>query len=114
MIDENGQRKYVAEGSASYTAYEQTIKHTIDPLAKKLEGLKLGDKDVDGEDRARMLQRALKADGANIVEDGEFGTSTKQALEAFQTVHGLEPTGVVDTQTANLFLVLACFSMAPL
>ena len=35
MIDENGQRKYVAEGSASYTAYEQTVKHTIDPLAKK-------------------------------------------------------------------------------
>ena len=73
------------------------------PWQKKLEGLKLGDKDVDGEDRVRMLQRALKADGANIVEDGEFGTSTKQALEAFQTIHGLEPTGVVDIQTADLF-----------
>ena len=103
VIDENGQRKYMAEGSASYTAYEQTIKHTIDPLAKKLDGLKLGDRDVDGEDRVRMLQRALKADGANLVEDGVFGASTKSALEAFQTKHNLEATGIVNSATAELF-----------
>ena len=103
VIDENGKRKYIAEGSASYTTYEQMVKHTINPLAKKLEGLKLGDKDVDGEDRVRMLQRALKAAGASIDEDGEFGTATQSALEDFQRIHGLEPTGVVDIPTADLF-----------
>lgn len=60
---------------------------------------------------ARVVQRALIA-LANRMEkpaymlpnwgaDGDFGTESKQALEAFQADHGLEPNGKMDGRTAQ-------------
>jgi Putative peptidoglycan binding domain/D-alanyl-D-alanine carboxypeptidase len=45
------------------------------------------------------LQHLLKSLGADVVEDGVFGTGTRAAVMAFQGSHGLRPDGVVGPQT---------------
>jgi hypothetical protein len=58
-----------------------------------------------GEDVA-LLQRELQHLGAVIdpgeVTDTRFGTTTRDAVQRFQREHALEPTGVVDEETARL------------
>jgi murein L,D-transpeptidase YcbB/YkuD len=50
-----------------------------------------------------VLQMKLKELGFfNERADGIFGTKTKMAVEAFQTEHGFEVTGVVNRQLADL------------
>jgi hypothetical protein len=55
-------------------------------------------------DLVRWLQLHLNAAGSRLSLDGGFGTSTKAAVSAFQTLHGLSPTGVVDTRTWRAIL----------
>lgn len=57
--------------------------------------LTLGDR---GPDVVR-LQHLLNRLGADVVEDGVFGTGTRAAVMAFQGKHGLRPDGVVGPQT---------------
>ncbi|MGO4363489.1 trypsin-like peptidase domain-containing protein [Terrabacter sp. RAF57] len=47
----------------------------------------------------RTLQRALRAAGAGIVVDGEFGPQTRAIVRTFQGVNGLISDGVVGDQT---------------
>lgn len=56
---------------------------------------------VDARD-AHFLQRAFNAlggPGTPLKEDGIPGPLTDAATRAFQTAHGLEPTGLVDAKT---------------
>jgi hypothetical protein len=57
--------------------------------------LTLGDRGPD----VVTLQRLLKKLGADVTEDGIFGTGTRAAVMAFQGAHGLRPDGVVGPQT---------------
>ncbi|HEY3040287.1 MAG TPA: peptidoglycan-binding protein [Pyrinomonadaceae bacterium] len=41
----------------------------------------------------------VAGDQDGLVVDGKFGASTKQALECFQVISGLEPSGVLDVPT---------------
>jgi peptidoglycan hydrolase-like protein with peptidoglycan-binding domain len=54
----------------------------------------------------RDLQRVLSGLGHEIAESEEaeqrFGAATRKAVVAFQKEHGLEPSGVVDQDTAEL------------
>ena len=45
------------------------------------------------------LQRRLNALGADVKEDGIFGTGTRAAVMAFQGSNGLRPDGVVGQKT---------------
>ena len=47
-----------------------------------------------------VLQRALRAAGATIVVDGDFGTQTERVVKAYQREMGVHPVnGVVDSDT---------------
>jgi hypothetical protein len=63
------------------------------PAPEKL--LTLGDR---GPDVVR-LQHLLNTLGADVAEDGVFGTGTRAAVMAFQGAHGRRPDGVVGPQT---------------
>lgn len=49
-------------------------------------------------------QEHLLTAGEQVTVDGGFGPQTQTAVEAFQTAHGLEPTGVIDTPTWQALL----------
>jgi hypothetical protein len=57
--------------------------------------LTLGDRGPD----VVALQHQLKSLGADVIEDGVFGTGTRASVMAFQGAHGLRPDGVVGSQT---------------
>ncbi len=57
--------------------------------------LTLGDRGPD----VLSLQRLLNRLGAEVSEDGVFGTGTRAAVMAFQGAHGLRPDGVVGAGT---------------
>ena len=63
------------------------------PAPEKL--LTLGDRGPD----VVTLQRLLNSLGADVAEDGVFGTGTRAAVMAFQGAHGQRPDGVVGPQT---------------
>ncbi len=65
------------------------------PAPEKL--LTLGDR---GPDVVR-LQHLLNTLGADVAEDGVFGTGTRAAVMAFQGAHGVRPDGVVGAQTLS-------------
>lgn len=50
------------------------------------------------------LQQILKAKGYNIVPNGEFGSTTQQAVQIFQRSKSLPGTGIVDAATWNALL----------
>ena len=43
-----------------------------------------------------------QAIGADLVVDGDFGSKTENAVIAFQNQHGLEATGIADTETIHV------------
>lgn len=90
--DEDGLREYGAEAKTSYTHFSQNIKHTPKPMVDKLTGLKVGDKDTDGKDEVRTLQKSLNKLGHDIVEDGVYGNDTLKAVNQLQAEHGMEQT----------------------
>ena len=49
--------------------------------------------------RTLALQQALKADGAELETDGDFGKLTEKAVAEFQKKHGLDATGKADAIT---------------
>ena len=57
--------------------------------------LNLGDRGAD----VVTLQKALNNHGEDLVTDGIFGTATRAAVVAFQSVKGLVPDGVVGPLT---------------
>lgn len=59
--------------------------------------LKKGDKC----DEVARLQSSLNKNGYSLVEDGDFGTKTEEAVKAFQRKHNLEDDGIVGRQTWN-------------
>ncbi|MDZ8083990.1 MAG: N-acetylmuramoyl-L-alanine amidase [Nostoc sp. DedQUE12b] len=70
---------------------EENIDETILRLQKSLNRLKITDKN-----------------GKALVEDGFTGANTKSAVEKFQTIVGVKPTGIADATTWNAInLILA-------
>ncbi|MBE9104168.1 N-acetylmuramoyl-L-alanine amidase [Nostoc cf. edaphicum LEGE 07299] len=70
---------------------EENIDATILRLQKSLNRLKITDKN-----------------GKALVEDGFTGANTKSAVEKFQTIVGVKPTGIADATTWNAInLILA-------
>jgi peptidoglycan hydrolase-like protein with peptidoglycan-binding domain len=46
-----------------------------------------------------VLQRALRAAGADVAVDGSFGPQTERAVRAYQRANGVRQTGVVNERT---------------
>jgi putative chitinase len=53
----------------------------------------------DHGDGVRQLQQMLRAKGASIEADGNFGPKTEAAVRAFQEHRGLNPDGIVGPKT---------------
>lgn len=47
----------------------------------------------------REIQQALVNDGISLSVDGDYGTSTTEAIRKFQAAHGLECDGILGAQT---------------
>jgi peptidoglycan hydrolase-like protein with peptidoglycan-binding domain len=74
-----------------------------DSLKRVLHGhatVKEGDHGAD----VKAVQRLLRAKGAHIGVDGDFGKHTEAAVRGFQRSHGLEPDGVVGANTLKKLL----------
>jgi peptidoglycan hydrolase-like protein with peptidoglycan-binding domain len=70
----------------------------------RLRGLEQGDSGI----RVRTLQRALRADGAAIVVDGDFGAQTTSRVAAFQGSCDITQTGRVDGDTVFFLSMGGC------
>jgi peptidoglycan hydrolase-like protein with peptidoglycan-binding domain len=53
----------------------------------------------------RVLQRALRAAGADLVVDGDFGPQTEQAVQRYQEANGVRPSGTINART-RFFLAM--------
>ena len=51
--------------------------------------------------RTLALQKALNLDGADVAEDAEFGSRTRNAVSDYQKAHGLMETGIADATVLN-------------
>jgi peptidoglycan hydrolase-like protein with peptidoglycan-binding domain len=51
-----------------------------------------------------VLQRALRAAGATIVVDGNFGTQTEKVVKAYQKEMGVHPANGVVNENTRFFL----------
>jgi peptidoglycan hydrolase-like protein with peptidoglycan-binding domain len=67
------------------------------PTLAQSELISRGDKG----DKVEALQKMLKANGANIEVDGDFGPKTEAALKAFQTKNGLAADGIYGPLTES-------------
>jgi peptidoglycan hydrolase-like protein with peptidoglycan-binding domain len=47
----------------------------------------------------KVLQRALRAAGADVAVDGDFGPQTERAVAQYQKANGVQPSAVVDDET---------------
>jgi peptidoglycan hydrolase-like protein with peptidoglycan-binding domain len=47
----------------------------------------------------KVLQRALRAAGADVTVDGDFGAQTERAVAQYQKANGVTPSAVVDDDT---------------
>jgi hypothetical protein len=56
-------------------------------------------------DDVKLLQGAMVRAGLSLTADGIFGPASTAKVKEFQTLKGLEPTGVIDQQTRRLLLV---------
>lgn len=50
----------------------------------------------------KVLQRALRAAGAELAVDGDFGSQTERAVARYQKANDVRPTAVVDDDTRFL------------
>lgn len=65
----------------------------------------------------RLIQTALRSDGQELVDDGDYGLITRAAVLRFQAAHHLDPDGVVGPKTAvalDLLLIAPTKSEPPL
>lgn len=84
-----------------YYSYENTTAMVEDTSSTSQLGARVLKKGMEGED-VRDLQQALIRLGFSCGKwgaDGEFGTSTRNAVIAFQTANGLEADGEIGAQT---------------
>ncbi|MEH1850656.1 MAG: N-acetylmuramoyl-L-alanine amidase [Nostoc sp.] len=70
------------------------------------------DQENDVDETILRLQKALNQlkitdkNGKALVEDGFTGASTKSAVEKFQTIIAVQPTGIADTATWNAINII--------
>ncbi|MEH1769286.1 MAG: N-acetylmuramoyl-L-alanine amidase [Nostoc sp.] len=70
------------------------------------------DQENDVDETILRLQKALNQlkitdkNGKALVEDGFTGASTKSAVEKFQTIIAVQPTGIADTTTWNAINII--------
>ncbi len=58
-------------------------------------------------DEVVILQRALNNNGANITDDGKFGTATLNAVKQYQSQHGLTVDGIAGPATLSALGIYA-------
>ncbi|WAH36560.1 peptidoglycan-binding protein [Alicyclobacillus dauci] len=103
---------YRMNGATGVVQADQNYGSTVPVYATPADGqnhlfarsLQMGTQGSDVE----TLQQALNQQGGtNLTVDGKFGAATQQALENFQTAHGLAATGVCDFSLWNTILQLS-------
>ena len=113
--DINGGYNHLAERRAAAEAWGQQLgrpapaaneQNHRDGHSRGAAGGRDGDGHADTRDiDVRHLQRELTrlgyrdASGHALKPDGDFGDRTKEAVQAFQRAHGIDPIGVVGPQT---------------
>lgn len=86
---ETGEVSYGVNANASHTLLSQKIKFNEPATYDKIKGLKLGDKDTDTSAKVRTLQKSLNKLGYRLVEDGEYGQATLNAVRDFAAKKGM-------------------------
>jgi putative chitinase len=112
--DINGGYNHVAERRAAANAWERQLTRSIpagsrehhEKEARHSSGRERSSTHPDPHDAdVRHLQRTLNklgyhdAHGHALSPDGDFGSRTKEAVQAFQRAHGIDPIGIVGPQT---------------
>jgi len=95
--NEDGTRAFGLGTKGSYTAFKRDYRFMAKSMVNKVKGLKQGDRDIDGQDRVRTLQKSLNKAGHHIEVNGVFDTTTANAVQKFQ-----ENNGVAITQNAEI------------
>ncbi|MQA86292.1 MAG: hypothetical protein GEV03_17075 [Streptosporangiales bacterium] len=72
---------------------------TWDNFSSELENRPIDGDHGNNAEHVTAVQVLLNKHGANIAEDGVFGTNTRNAVKSFQSDHGLEPDGDVGPLT---------------
>lgn len=90
--NEDGTRSFGVGAKVGYSAFKQEHQFIAKSMSKKVSGLRLGDKDVDGQDKVRTLQKSLNKAGHQIEVNGIFDSVTASAVEKFQKENGLAIT----------------------
>lgn len=102
LIKEHGSLEKVFRSGA---VSSDILKEALDALSGTMVDLSSVERELkkgDKGDDVKLAQEALKNLGHNIGKagvDGKFGKNTEAAVKAFQELHGLEVTGVIDDKT---------------
>lgn len=108
--DINGGYNHLSERSAAARAWKHELGRlpSADDHRSSAEPRRVARSDRDGgmsDADVRLLQRELTrlgyrdARGHVLKADGDFGDRTREAVQAFQRAHGIDPIGVVGPQT---------------
>ena len=91
VLDIQRRLGYVLDGKVGH----KTLTRLFEKVPDERVYWKQGDSGAD----IRQLQMWLKNAGMDVSVDGQYGPATQRAVIAFQTSHGLTPTGTVGKDT---------------
>lgn len=83
-------------------AYRSTFGGSNSPSEEKTPAAKSYMSIGDSGDNVKQLQKMLNALGADLVEDGIFGSGTLKAVKEFQSINGLTSDGMAGQKTLDV------------